>query len=108
MPTVRVETVSDAVPPARGAVPSEAPPKRNVINSPSGGGPPAEVTVAVSTTAWPRDEGFGEDVRVVVVENFPMIDWLNADWFPALLPSPAYWAVMERVPTVAKEVVSVA
>ena len=106
VPAASVEMVSDAEPPARGAVPSVVVPRRKVINSPSGGVPPADVTLAVNVTAWPTNEGFSEEVIVVVVENFATTDWLNADEVLAvLLASPPYCTVIERAPVVEKEVV---
>ena len=73
-PAGSVEVVKEARPPLSAAVPRALPPLRNVISSPSGGVPPAEVTVAVNVIPPPTNEGFGEEVNAVVVENFATTD----------------------------------
>jgi hypothetical protein len=64
------------------------------MGSPFGGFPLEELTVAVNVTAWPVDEGFGEETSVVVVAA--TIFSLNVpDVLPVLLESPLYSAVIE-------------
>ena len=90
-PVGSVDVVKVAFPPLRAAVPRAVAPLLNVISSPSGGVPPAEVTVAVNLTGWPMKDGFSEETTVDVVENFATTDWLKtADVFEVLLPSPEY------------------
>jgi hypothetical protein len=49
--------------------------------------------VAVKVIAWPTAAGFGDDVRVVVVDA--IIFWLKlAEVLPVLFASPLYLAVM--------------
>ena len=67
VPTARVETESDADPPLSDPVPNTVVPCLKVTVSPLGGAPRLELTVAVKRTAWPKVDGFNEDVRVVVV-----------------------------------------
>jgi hypothetical protein len=108
-PAGSVEVVNEAVPAVRGAVPRVEPPRRNVISSPFGGVPPAEVMVALNVTDCPTNAGFTEEVTFVVVENFATTDWLKAaEVLPTLFASPPYCAVIERIPTVANEVVRLA
>lgn len=98
--------MNEAEPPESGAVASVVAPCLKVIISPLGGAPPAEVTVAVNVTSCPTKEGLGEETSMVVVANFATTDWLSAEEvLLRLLLSPAYCAVMERVPAVAKDVV---
>src|SRR5277367_5959755 len=63
VPACNAEVVNTAVPPFNGAVPS-AFETLKVTVSPFGG---AGVTTAVKVTACPRVDGFGEEVRTVVV-----------------------------------------
>ena len=101
--------MKEADPLINATVASAVAPRLKVINSPSGGVPPGELTVAVNVTACPTKEGFKEEVSVVVVENFATTDWLSVDEvLPVLFVSPPYWAVMERDPVVEKEVVKLA
>ena len=68
VPPVRLETAKVADPPLNGEVPSGFGPCKNVIVSPSGGAPCAEVTVAVKVTDWPYDDGsIDDEIEVVVV-----------------------------------------
>ncbi len=68
VPPDRLEMENVADPPLNGEVPSGFGPCKNVIVSPSGGAPCAEVTVAVKVTDWPYDDGFIDDeIEVVVV-----------------------------------------
>lgn len=109
VPADRPDVVSEAEPAVSGAVPIVTPALRKVINSPSGGVPPAEVTVAVNVTDWPTSDGFSEEVTLVVVENFATTDSLRtADVLAVLFVSPAYCAVMERVPGLPNAVVKLA
>jgi hypothetical protein len=68
VPGGRVEVEKLAEPPLSVPVPSTVLPFMNETASPFGGAPSLEVTTAVKVTAWPRVEGFGEDVSVVAVE----------------------------------------
>src|SRR3989441_2175860 len=65
LPAASVEVESDALPLTSGAVPSTVAPSRNVTVPV--GTPAAEVTVAFRVTACPVVEGFGVEVRLVVV-----------------------------------------
>lgn len=92
-PAASVEVVSVATPPLNKPVPRIADPLLKVTVSPLGGVPDVELTVAVNVTAWPTNEGFSEEFRVVVVEA--MIFWFRiADVLPVLFASPVYFAVM--------------
>jgi hypothetical protein len=51
--------------------------------SPFGGGPIRELTLAVNVTACPKVEGFGEEVRVVVVTALTSSLVINASVLPA-------------------------
>jgi len=64
-PAGNLDVTSDARPSTNAAVPSLVDP---IVNVTLPVGPPeADVTVAVSVTGSPEFDGFGEDVRVVVV-----------------------------------------
>jgi len=67
VPAGRVETDMLVVPPVSIPVPRMVEPCLKETVSPSGGTPNREATVEKSTTAWPKLDGFGRDVRVVVV-----------------------------------------
>ena len=109
VPTVSEDVVNDAVPPNIGTLARTVVPCLKLITSPSGGVPPDEVTVAVSLTACPIYEGFTDEATVVVVASFATTDSLSAgEALPVSFVSPAYCAVMERVPAVANEVVRLA
>src|SRR5881397_1007664 len=66
VPTASVEMESEALPLTSVAVPSTVAPSRNVTVPV--GTPAAEVTVALSVTACPVVEGFGVEVKLVVVD----------------------------------------
>ena len=64
-------------------------------------------TLAVSTTPWPTAAGLGEAVSVVLAVDTALTTRDKAaDVLAALLALPAYAAVIDRVPAVAKVVVS--
>jgi hypothetical protein len=72
VPFLSVEVVKLADPPLNVPVPNIVfpfvyLPSINLTVSPSGGAPRPEVTTAVKVTASPEVDGFGADVRVVVV-----------------------------------------
>jgi len=64
-PAARVVTLSEALPLTSVTVPSAVAPSRNVTLPV--GIPAPEVTVALSVTAWPSDEGLGVLFKVVEV-----------------------------------------
>src|SRR5882724_4954693 len=68
VPTGKLRFVKVATPPTRVALPTRTPPFVNVT-LPVGCISPVEVTVAVNVTACPCTDGFGFEVRVVVVLN---------------------------------------
>src|SRR5882724_12381160 len=68
VPTGKLRFVKVATPPTRVAPPTRTPPFVNVT-LPVGCISPVEVTVAVNVTACPCTDGFGFEVRVVVVLN---------------------------------------
>jgi hypothetical protein len=88
-------------------VPSVLPESLNVT-VPVGIAPDDEVTCAVKVTAWPTDDGLGEELSVVVV----IILWTVCFRFPELLPakftSPPYAALMLCKPVVSEDVLKVA
>ena len=68
MPVASVDTVSEALPLTSVTTPSEVPPSRNVtvpVGTPDAGD--VALTVAVSVTVCPTVEGFGVEVRLVLV-----------------------------------------
>jgi hypothetical protein len=65
LPAARVDTVSDAVPLLRLAVPRDVAPSLNVTTPK--GTPPLELVAAVRTTAAPSTAGLGLTVNAVVV-----------------------------------------
>jgi hypothetical protein len=69
VPSGNDEVVKLASPPLNVPVPSTVVPFMKLTDSPSGGAPVLELTVAVKVTASPEMEGFGEAVRVVVVPS---------------------------------------
>src|ERR1700693_4208653 len=73
VPTLSVEVIKTAEPPLKGPVPSTVLTSTNETASPSGGAPALEVTTAVNVTASPSVDGFGADVRVVVVASPTMV-----------------------------------
>lgn len=72
-PTGRVDVTSDALPPTKLAVPSFVDPIVNVTVPV--GMPEADATVAVSITDSPEFDGFGDDMRVVIV----VASWLHCN-----------------------------
>ena len=74
------------------------PPSQN-FTEPVGLAPPAvpEVMVAVRVTGWPKPDGFGDDVTVVVVEA-AFTTWVTLPLPELKLLSPLYSAVMVRLP----------
>src|SRR5437870_231991 len=65
LPTANVEMLSEALPLTSVTVPSVVAPSLNVTVPV--GTPAFEVTVELSVTAWPRDDGFGVVFRLVDV-----------------------------------------
>ena len=89
VPAGSVVIVSEAEPPTSEAVPSVVVPFSKLITSPLGGVPPAELTVAVSVTAWLTSDGLRDDVSVVMVVKMFTTDWLRAvETLAALFVSP--------------------
>ena len=74
VPTASVDLVILAVPPLNTAAPSVVVPSRN-FTLPVGTGP-VLVTCAVNVTACPNCEGFGLELRVVVV-GYPWTTWVT-------------------------------
>ena len=81
MPMLRAVVVKVATPPTNVPLPIGLPPSRNVtdpVGVPVAGA--TAVTVAVKVTAWPRMEGFTDEVTAVEVLpllttcGFPVID----------------------------------
>jgi hypothetical protein len=73
VPTASAAVVRLACPATVVAVPSLLVPFVNVTREPSGTDAPVAVTAAVNVTGWPMNEGFKEEVTVMVVENFARI-----------------------------------
>jgi hypothetical protein len=67
VPTGNDEVIKVAEPLLNVPVPSNVELSMKLTVSPSGGLPALELTVAVKVTVSPEVEGFGEDVRVVLV-----------------------------------------
>ena len=104
-PTASVEVENVAWPALSVPVPSVVVPSRNVTEPV---GVPTAVTVAVKVTACPAVEGFSEEATAVVV-GWPITVCVSAvEVLPANVVSPEYLAVIECVPAVSVEVVSVA
>ena len=91
MPTASAEVVKVAMPPLSVPVPIGLPPSRNVtvpVGVPDPGA--TAETVAVKVTAWPKTDGFTDEVTVVVVSallttcGFPV----NDPVLPLKFPSP--------------------
>ena len=67
IPTPRLAVLKDAVPLFNGIWAREFPPSRNVTMPVGAGDPPA--TAAVNVTFSPGSDGFGVELKVVVVAN---------------------------------------
>jgi hypothetical protein len=79
LPTERLDVVNVALPPLSGVEPSGAPLSLKVTVPVGVPAPGATVaTVAVKATAWPDDDGFTEDVTVVVVDAW-FTTWLSVE-----------------------------
>jgi predicted small secreted protein len=76
--------------------------------SPSGGAPALEVTAAVKVTACPYMDGFGEDESAVVVVGSSTTCFTVFDVLLEKVESPAYFAVVESVPSGSDDVVKLA
>ena len=90
LPTVSVEVVKVATPPPRGAVPIVLPASRKVTVPVGVPGAATAETVAVKVTACAKNDGFFDEVIVVVVLNL-LTTWgfpLNDPGLPLKLPSP--------------------
>src|SRR5256712_6645977 len=89
----------EALPLTRSAMPSTVAPSRNVTVPV--GTPVAEVTVALRATACPVVEGFGVEVKVVVVAAAPgaFTAWTTAAVLAADDARPPSDAAGEGVPT---------
>ena len=83
LPTDSPDVMKVALPPLRNAVPSVVVPSVNVTDAPPGVPAPGATTatVAVMVTIWPKTDGLGADVRVVVVPALPMV-WLSVPVAP--------------------------
>ena len=104
-PTASDEVLIDAEPALTGAVPSDVAPSKN-STVPPGDPEPGEVTVtvAVSATLVPNEDGFGALLSAVAVLAWFTV-WLCAeDVLPLKLASPEYTAVSEWPPTASAEV----
>src|SRR5712671_6674743 len=105
VPTASLDFVSLATPPLTVAAPIEVAPSRN-FTLPVGAGP-ALVTWAVKVTACPNCEGFGLEVRVVVVGYFST----TCVTLPVLglkVASPGYFALMACVFALSADVLNFA
>jgi hypothetical protein len=99
-----MDTLSEALPLTSVTVPSTFAPSRNVTVPV--GTPVAAVTVALRLTACPVVEGFGVEVRVVVVAAAPgaFTAWVTtAEVLGRNVALPPYSAVSGRVPTASVE-----
>lgn len=103
-PAVRSAVVKVAVPPDKVPVPIPAPPSENVTVPV--GVPDPLLTVAVNVTDVPNDDGFSEEMTVVLV-GIPLTTWFSAvDVLGSKVASPWYAAVIECVPETSAEVES--
>jgi hypothetical protein len=94
--------VNVAVPPDKVPVPIPAPPSENVTVPV--GVPDPLLTVAVNVTDAPNDDGFSEEVTLVLV-GIPLTTWLSAvEVLGSKVASPWYAAVIECVPETNAEV----
>jgi hypothetical protein len=109
LPTASVETEIVATPLAFNcALPRVVSPFRKVTVPVGTAEDDPPLTVAVSNTAWPKVEGFGTAVTLVVVAIFPTTWFTVFDVATPLLASPLYLAVNGCVPSVKVLVVKLA
>jgi hypothetical protein len=76
----------------RVAVPSTVEPFKKLID-PVGVEVPLQFTVAVRVSAWPAVTGFGEAIRLVVVDRAFTVTGTAAEALRRKLALPVYWAV---------------
>src|SRR5262249_17875834 len=98
-----MDTLSEALPLTSVTVPSTVAPSRNVTVPV--GTPVAEVTVALRAIACPVVEGFGVEVKVVVVAAAPgaFTAWITAAVLAGNGALPLYSAVSEGPPAASVE-----
>jgi hypothetical protein len=111
LPTAKAEVVNVATPPLKVTAPIELPPSRKVT-VPVGVPAPGNTgeTVAVKVTGCPNTDGFGDEVKVVLVSAL-LTTWgfpLNEPVLPLKLVLALYDVVMVWLPTVKAEVVKLA
>ena len=99
--------LNDAAPPISAAVPSNVVFFVKIMVSPSGGSPATELTFALKVTICPTNAGFAEAVTMVLVAVRIGSSRL-AEVLPILLLSPAYRAVIERIPALGNRNLKVA
>src|SRR5262249_36660966 len=104
VPTVRVDVTREALPSPRVAVPTPVAPSLNVTVPV--GPPAADVTVALSVTAWPLVEGFGLEVRLVDVAAGFTVWFTVGEVLAANVALPLYVAESGWLPTVRADVTS--
>ena len=107
VPTESDEVVKVAWPPLSVAVPIVRNPSTNVTVPVGAGAPCGAETVAVSVTAWPLVDGFGDDESRVDVGT-RRTSWNVESRLCAYVPSPEYVAVTRWKPRVSDAVVRVA
>src|SRR5215831_3712311 len=97
-PTASDESVRDATPPLRPAVPRTLPPSEKVMVPVALAGE----TLAVKVTAWPAPDGLTEE-PMAVVEDALITTPAEEELLPAYVESPLYKELTLCVPAVSVE-----